>query len=158
MKKNILIITVSVIITLTGCSSSNYDRTIAVQSPNLAHGKKYHFIIEQRAETSAHGIDNIFKKFKHITQSHIYTNSLNQVRGNNILFSESKSSKPYKLDYNTIFTFNENEFSIKNMQWCDRLLNKCYDSGFNKKFILKDFSLLSKDYKDIKGENQGHFK
>lgn len=158
MKKNILII--SLIISFTGCTSvsSNYARTIAVQSPNEIHDKKYHFIIEKRAETSRHGIDNIFKKFKHITQYHIYTNSLNKVKGNNILVSESKSSKPYNLGANTIFIFDKNEFSIKHMQWCNRLINKCTDSSLNGKYILEDFSLLTKGYKDIKSGGDGHFK
>ena len=139
--------------------SSSYDRTIYVKSPNMKYGKKYHFIIEDRFKTSSHGIDNIFKKSKTITQLHIYTDSLNKVSGDKILFATSKSGKAYKLGSNTIFVFNKDSLVIKNMQWCDRLLKKCDDSGLNKKYLLRDFSLLTKGYKDIDSmSSEGHFK
>jgi hypothetical protein len=44
------------------------------------------------------------------------------------------------------------------MQWCNRLLKKCDDSGLNKKYLLRDFSLLSKEYKDIDTSSEGYFK
>ena len=154
-------------IVLTGCigsggstgRSSSYDRTIYVKSPNMNYGKKYHFIIEHRFKTSSHGIDNIFKKSKIITQYHIYTDSLNKVSGDKILFATSKSGRAYKLDSKSIFIFNKDSLVIKNMQWCDRLLKKCKDSTFNKKYLLRDFSLLTKGYKDIdNSSSQGYFK
>jgi hypothetical protein len=79
--------------------------------------------------------------------------------GDKILFATSKSGRTYKLDSKSIFIFNKDSLVIKNLQWCSRLLKKCDDSGLNKKYLLRDFSLLSKEYKDIDtSSSEGYFK
>jgi len=161
MKKVLL---VSLILWLLGgcnhtlSTSKDKDVPFVVKMPTSAYGKKYHFIIEKRSTSRAKDISGFFGKTTDIVQYHIYTNSLKEVTGDKILFSESKRNKAYKLSRESLLIFNSNSLSIRNTQWCNRLINKCSDSGLNKIYPLKNYITLSRNYEDIQIENQGYYK
>jgi len=161
MKKRIFINIVLGIVFM-GCNtnttpyqSNNDSVQFAVKEATNAYGKKYHFIIERQWKSRSKDVTGLLGRDKHISQYHIYTNSLGKVKGNYVLFDPlAKNYKVKELNEKSIVIFKKNEIVLKNIQICfEYMTPQCSDSGLNGKYLIKDSSLLSKnhDTPDLQG-------
>jgi len=146
MKKYILIL-----ILISGCVQKPKPDRIAKGLESDINGK-YHYVLEIQRNSIPHGINTgakaVFSGRLNIIQYHLYTNKLGRVKGSDILWGVD-SSTPYALSNKSIFIFEKNSVTIKNLQECIGE-QECWNAGLDNKYPLVSIDKLSKLKKPLK--------